>query len=95
MRHGHLLAVDRIARPSANRLRSKMRDDLMAVEVEIDPMVGASAFRAPEQLAVKGPRSREVVDRKGEVERRHGHRWNQWRHPRPAATESSVLQPAC
>ena len=50
----------------------EMRDDLMAVEIEIDPMVGAAPFGAAEQLAVEAARGGEVVDRKGEMEGRQG-----------------------
>jgi hypothetical protein len=50
-----------------------MRDDLVAVEIEIDPMLGAAAFGAAEQLPVKAARGGEVVDRKGEMERRQAH----------------------
>ena len=51
-------------------LGREVGDDLVAVEVEIDPMLGAPAFRAAEQLAVKAARGREVVDREGEMEGR-------------------------
>ena len=73
MRHRHLLAVDRIGRARAHRVRREMGDDLVAVEVEIDPMVGAAAFGAAEQLAVEAPRGGEIVDRKGKVEGRKAH----------------------
>ncbi len=46
-----------------------MGDDLVAEEVEVDPVVGASAFRAAEQAAVESARGLEVVDGEGEVER--------------------------
>jgi hypothetical protein len=45
----------------------------MTVEVEIDPMVGASAFRTTEQPSVESARGAEVVDRKGQVEGREVH----------------------
>ena len=73
MRHRHVLAVDRIARPLARRVRREMGDDLVAVEIEVDPMVGAASLRAAEQLAVEAPRGGKIVDRKGEMERRQGH----------------------
>jgi hypothetical protein len=50
-----------------------MRDDLMAVEIEVDPMVRAPALGAAEKLAVEATRGGEIVDRKGEVEGRQAH----------------------
>ena len=50
-----------------------MSDDLVAEEIEIDPMLSASTFAAAEQFAVKVAGGGKVVDRKGKVERRHGH----------------------
>src|SRR5206468_10753465 len=41
-------------------------------EVEIDPVGGAAALGAAEQLAIEGPGAGEVVDGKGEVEERTG-----------------------
>ncbi len=58
MRHRHRVAVDRVDRAALDRIRSKVGNDLVAVKVEIDPMIGASAFRAPEQVAVESPRGR-------------------------------------
>ena len=45
-----------------------MGDDLVAEEIEVDPLVRAAPFRAAEQPAVKGARRGKVVDR----ERRDG-----------------------
>jgi hypothetical protein len=50
-----------------------MRDDLVPVEVEIDPPGRAPPLRTAEQLAVKPARGREIVDRKGEMKRRQAH----------------------
>ena len=50
-----------------------MSDDLMAVEVEIDPMLGASPFRATKHLSVEAARGGKVVDRESEMERRKRH----------------------
>jgi hypothetical protein len=50
-----------------------MRDDLVAAQVEIDPVVGASSLGAAEQFDVEPPRSGNVVDRKGVMERRKAH----------------------
>jgi len=51
-----------------------MRDDLMPVEVKIDPMLGASALGAAEKLAVKGARCGQVVDGERQVKRGQCHR---------------------
>jgi hypothetical protein len=68
------LAVDRIGGASANCVGSEMGDDLVTVEVEIDPMARAATFRTAEQLAVETAGRGEIVDRKGKVKRRRGHR---------------------
>jgi len=46
----------------------------MSIEIEIDPMVGAAPFGASEEVAVKAPRSAQIVDREGKMERRQCHR---------------------
>ena len=51
-----------------------MGDDLVAEEIEVDPVGGAAPLRAAEQPAVEGARGVEIVDREGEVEgRQAGH----------------------
>ncbi len=67
MRHGHIVGVDVIGRTYACFSRSEMRNDLVAVEVEIDPVVRAAAFFAFENAAVKLAGRFEVIDRKSEV----------------------------
>jgi len=44
----------------------------MAVEVEIDPGVGAAAFRAAQPVALELARGGKVVHREGKVEQGHG-----------------------
>ena len=44
-----------------------MRDELVAVEVEIDPVVGASPLWTAHHAAIEGTRRSKVIDRKGEV----------------------------
>ncbi|GAA4722556.1 hypothetical protein GCM10023325_19920 [Sphingomonas lutea] len=73
MRDGHLIAVDRIGRPGAHRVRCQMGDDLMPVEIEIDPMIGAPPFGAAEQAAVEAARGGKVIDRESEMEGRQAH----------------------
>jgi hypothetical protein len=74
MRHRDVVAVDRIDRSRAHGIDGQMRDELMAVEVEVDPPVGAAAFAAAEQLTVKPSRGGEVVDGKGQMKWRQAHR---------------------
>ena len=44
----YVLTVDRLARSSLHQLRRKMGHDLVAMEIKIDPLVGASTFVAAE-----------------------------------------------
>ena len=56
----------RWARPaSAGR---QVSHDLVAVEIEVDPVVRASAFGAAEEVAVELAGQRDVVHRESEVE---------------------------
>jgi hypothetical protein len=73
MRDGHILAIDGVRQSSALGVRREMGDDLMTIEIEIDPVVGAPPFGAAEQLAVEAARSGKIVDGKGEVEGRKDH----------------------
>src|SRR5439155_26172535 len=74
MRDWDVVAVDRIAVRARLRARGIMGDDLVAVEIEIDPLLGAAALRAAEQGAVEGARGADIVDGEGEVEgRKLGH----------------------
>ena len=45
-----------------------MGDDLMAEEVEVDPVVGAAALRAAQDGAVKVACGGEIVNGEGDVE---------------------------
>jgi len=45
----------------------EMRDDLMAEEIEVDPLRGAASFRAAEDGSVEGAGCIEVVDGEGDV----------------------------
>jgi hypothetical protein len=44
-----------------------MRDDLVTVQIEIDPGVRASAFRAPQNAAVKGARFFQILHGKSQM----------------------------
>ena len=74
MRHRHIIAVDRIGCPPPDRIGREVSDDLMAIEVEINPMIRAPALAAAEQAAVKATRRSQVVDRESEMEGRQCHR---------------------
>src|SRR6185437_6489026 len=49
--HRHVVAVDVVRRRCAQFFRRDMRDDLVAIEVEIHPGVAGASFRATEQAA--------------------------------------------
>ena len=67
VRHGHVMAVDGVAR-FGRAFGSQVRNNLVPVEIEIDPVVGAAPFRAPHRPAPERPRLGDVAHRKGEVE---------------------------
>jgi hypothetical protein len=73
MRHWHAVTIDVIARAVARLTRCQMRDDLVPVEVEIDPFVGRTPFGAAHHPAIKGARSSQIIDGKGEMERGQVH----------------------
>jgi hypothetical protein len=70
--HGHVVAVDRVARFGRRRV-DVVRDDLVAVEVEIDPTLGAASFRTAYYSAPERSRLCQVAHREGEMERAQGH----------------------
>ncbi|SBV34318.1 protein of unknown function [uncultured Sphingopyxis sp.] len=67
MRHGHVMPVDRIMRRPAARRIDAVRDDLVAVEIEVDPVGGAASFGTAENRSVEMARGIEVIDGKGDV----------------------------
>ncbi len=46
-----------------------MRDDLVAEEIEIDPLLGAASLGTSENRTVKVPGGSEIIDRESEVKR--------------------------
>src|SRR3546814_18756187 len=60
MRHGHVVAVDRVGVGAWACAGIEMRDDLMAVEIEIDPFGRAAALAAAKHAAVKGARGGDI-----------------------------------
>ena len=49
----------------------EMSDDLVTVEIEIDPMRVGTAFGATEKAAVKISRGGEIIDRESEMKSWH------------------------
>lgn len=68
MRHRHVMAVDGIAERRMPAPRLQMRHDLMAEQVKIDPVLGASPFRTAEHATIESPRRGKVIDRESDVE---------------------------
>jgi len=58
MAHRHGVAVYLAGGPMADLIRREVRDDLVAEQVEVDPVAGAAPFRAAEQAAVEAVGSR-------------------------------------
>ncbi len=69
----HVLAVDGAGVAVARSRPAQVRDDLVAVEVEVDPVEARAALRAAQQAAIEAARLLEVADGEGEVEARSGH----------------------
>ena len=68
--HRHVMAIDRAGLPVADFLGREVRDNLVAVEIEIDPRVGRAPLGTAEQAAVKGPRLGKVIHGESEMEQR-------------------------
>jgi hypothetical protein len=69
------MTVDRVVMHGPRlRIRVEMRHELMAEEIEIDPVVRAAPLGATKQAAVEGARAREIVNRNRQVKRRKGRR---------------------
>ena len=65
MRDWHFFAVHLGSRPVGYEAGGLVRDDLVAVEIEVDPVVAAAPFSASHEFAVKFARGGQVVDREG------------------------------
>jgi len=66
--HRHAVPIDRIALRRAGLAGRKVGHDLVAVEIEVDPVVGAAALGAAEELPVEAARRGQVMYGKSEVE---------------------------
>ena len=66
------MSVDWIVVLPAGGAGIKVRHNLVAVQVKIDPPVTGAAFTASKQFDVKPARGRQVVHRERQVKRRRG-----------------------
>src|SRR6266851_2362349 len=67
VRNGNVMAVDGVVVCLAARGGLQVRDDLVAEEIEVDPLCRAAAFGATERGAVEGTSGIEVVDGEGDM----------------------------
>ena len=67
MRHRHRMAIDRIMPRHRLVTIDAVRDDLMAIEVEIDPVGIAAPFGTAKHTAIEMARGGQIVDGKGDV----------------------------
>ena len=75
MADGDGLAVDAACGDRLAFLEGEVGDDLVAVEVEIDPVLARAALGAAHQLAIEGAGRFQAVDGEGEVEAGAGLGW--------------------
>src|SRR5579859_6670180 len=68
--HRHRVAVDLAGLTVTDFLGCEVRDDLMAIEVEVDPIRRATPFRTAEQLAIELAGRGEAMHGKRQMERR-------------------------
>ena len=64
MRHGHRMAIDRVfvAVPGGiSGAFNQVRDDLVAVQIEVDPVVAAPPFLAAQHFTLEAASRRQVV----------------------------------
>jgi hypothetical protein len=72
MGHRYSMSVHRIGQASRARRRIKVRNDLMAKQVEIDPVIAAPSLFTTQHAAIKSAGGVKVMDRKGEMKWAHG-----------------------
>ena len=73
MAHGHAVAVNGAGAGGGALAGREMGDDLMAVKIEIHPVVRTAPLGAAEQAAIEGAGGGKVVHREGEMEGGEGH----------------------
>jgi hypothetical protein len=72
-RHGRLEV--RVDAPGGPELRIQVAHELVAVDVEVDPVRGTAPLAATERVAVEAARFREVAYLQSHVEGRESHRF--------------------
>ena len=76
MPHRNLIAIHRAGVVVAGLVGAQMGDDLVAEEIEINPIRRRAPLRATQQIAIKSARFIQGGDREGEMERLHGGRFS-------------------
>src|SRR5215213_5614425 len=69
MRNRNVVGIDVVRCFNSGRLRRQVRDDLMAEEIEIDPVIGATTFFTFEHIAIKPAGGIEIVYWKSKMEK--------------------------
>jgi len=92
MTHGHGLAIQQVGARDAI-FWSEMSNDLMAVEIEVNPIGRGAALRAAEHPAVKGTRLRQIANGKGEMKPGSRHRGGAYRRGFLAARSITHIVP--
>lgn len=86
MRDGDVMAIHDIRRGTAGSPRLvEVRDDLMAMKIEVDPARRAATFGTAEHAGVEGTRGGEIVDGEREMERPQGQGVEAYIHSRRRA----------
>lgn len=65
------MPVDRIGRGLRCCSRHPMGDDLVAEEIEINPILRTPPLLAAEYFTIEMPGRRQIMDRKGQMKRRY------------------------
>lgn len=67
----NLIPINSAGTRGAGLVGRKMCNDLMAVEIEVDPFRTTAPFRAAEQATIKRARCTQVMNGKGQMKRLH------------------------
>lgn len=67
MRHGHIIAVNRVRTCILRHAFGEMRHNLMAEKIEVHPCGIRPPFPAAENCAIKLPRGTQIVHRESEM----------------------------
>lgn len=66
--HRNPVPIDRVSQSDACLFGGEVGNDLMTIEVEVDPVLGTASFWAAEQLPIELACQREVMHREGDME---------------------------